>query len=241
MPRHIFIVFLILCFSMSGSKTASAEDGSPWGSSEASHIYSLFLPLSINPKVIEAVVTAQGEIRYHPNIYYLDGYLQNLTTEPLYNVTISLEVTIMDYSGFDLEPDTKIVYFTPVFTATLPGQPNPFSYTLLLFQASASIGPIIGIASNPWENGDEYAPMVLSGLAYTGTVVTGTVCNDNDRPLHHLRVVGFEPDRCSWDQAVLGTDDLRTGEETSFTLTVPNSFCLEAENLVIVGQGAYQP
>lgn len=192
------------------------------------------------PAKLEAVATAQGEYIGYPTDYYMYGYVRNLTSEPLYSVAVSIEVTIWPYIGPSPQTYLEIVQVTPALTATLPGQINPFSYNLLLGKATASIGSIKGVTASSWAGGDVYYPLTILGSTYQGTTLSGRVRNDSSHPLHHTRVVAAEPTKCGWREAVLAAETLQPGEETSFSISNYFSFCV-SDQQIIVGQGASQP
>jgi hypothetical protein len=235
MGRHIVVVFLLLWF---GSPGASARISRAQPPSKPAAAFTQYLPLMQYPAIIEAVKTVQGVWGDYPTLYYVYGYVRNLTAEPLYSVSIDLEVTIYYPEDPPLLPYAEIVQVTPALTATLPGQINPFTYELWLGKASASIGPIVGVSARSWESGDVYEPLTISGYTYEGSIVNGTVRNDSSQPLHHARVGGVELARCQWREAVLGADTLLPGQETSFSM---NNYCGVDEDIIIIGQGAYQP
>lgn len=239
-------IILLLWPGMFGLPAAFAGDLPALAPAQPADTFFQYLPLvqhspsEPNPAIIEGVKTTQGEIEGYPTVYYAYGYVRNLTSEPLYNVVVSLDVTIFPYEDPLLEPD-DIFLITPELTATLPGQLNPFSFVLLLGKASASIGPIVGVTASPWESGDAYAALTITGYAYEGSAVTGTARNDTDHPLHHARVGGYEPSLCSWREAELDTDELLPGQETGFSIPYSSSYCFDGVGYTVIGQGAYQP
>jgi hypothetical protein len=223
MVRYISVIFLLLSFVIPVAPAGNRPTQAP---STPTDTFYQYLPLIDNHAIIEAVKTVQGVFEGYPSDYYFYGYVRNLTTVPLYHVIIDIEVTIWPYEGPLLDPYTEIVHLTPAFTITLPGQVNPFFYELQLGKASASIGPIVQVSASYWAGEDGYTPLTITGYAYEDLTVTGTVRNDSSQPLHHTRVVGYEPYLCRWREAVLGADELLPGQETSFIITYYSSYCL---------------
>jgi hypothetical protein len=234
MWRHVLTAVLLFCL---GSQETPTEALQTLPTSQPTEEYILYLPLVQSTKVVEAVETARGEEGFYPTEYYLYGYVRNLITEPLYSVIVDLEVTIWPY----LYPTsyTEIIHITPALTATLPGQINPFSYSMLLGKADASIGSIRGVSSNPWVGGDKYYPLTIISFTYEDPILSGTARNDSGQSLYKLRVVVVELEKCEWQLAIVDSQNLLPGQETAFHLTYPSG-CL-GDSLKIVGQGAAQP
>jgi len=246
MIRHIWAIILLLGPGLFGLQADFAGETPALAPAQPADTFFQYLPLVQNlppepdPAIIEAVKTVQGVIEGYPAVYYAYGYVRNLTTEPLFDVVVSLDVTIFPYEGPLLKPD-DIFQITPELTATLPGQLNPFTFLLFLGKASASVGPIVGVTASPWEGGDAYAALTITSYTYANSAVTGTVRNDTGYPLHHARVGGYEPSLCRWQEAKLGTDELLPGQETSFSIAYSSSYCFDGAEYTVTGQGAYQP
>ena len=212
----------------------------------------IYLPILLKERqpasLIEAITTTQGyNISNLPPWYFTYGYVRNLTTVPLYDVSIHFEVTWHHYSG---PPVTELYNVTPALTATLPGQLNPFYISLPEYQGGyPSIGPVVGISASPWVSGNPYYPLTITDYEHADSTVYGTVRNDSGKPLQHARVVGLLPEpqlddivgyrSCGPREAALGTDILLRGQETSFTISY--SGCNVDDSLIVVGQGAYLP
>lgn len=200
-----------------------------------------YFPGAPNPASIEVVKTAQGEIEGYPTVYYLYGYVRNLTTEPFYAVAVAIQVTICPYG--DPPPDcyTDIVQVTPALTATLPVQPNPFSYRMYLGKASGSINGIVGVSASPWMwDSYDYPVNVLEYSYNQEAKIIGTARNDSGYPLHTARIVGFEAQHCGWREAELETTDLAPGQVITFTITTFSASCGVDDRLIVSGQGAFQ-
>ena len=134
----------------------------------------------------------------------------------------------------------------PALTATLPGQPNPYAYELLLGKASAYIHPVRNASGSPWTGGEVYYPLtIVSSMTSTITstlpataVLSGTVRNDSGLPLHLARVVTITG-KCHWRETRLDTRTLLAGQGTGFYLR-DVSACLD-DKMMIVGQAAAGP
>ena len=96
-----------------------------------------YLPVVLrSPIPVEVVETARGAIDGYPSHYFVYGYVRNLTSAPLYSVTLELEVTMYPYNPDGAQqPYLERVPLSTALPATLPGQINPFSYDLLLGKA----------------------------------------------------------------------------------------------------------
>ena len=133
---------------------------------------------------------------------------------------------------------TETIQVTPALTATLPGQLNPFYFSIMTYKSSVISYSIDGITSSPWESGDVYYSLTIASFTHEGTIFTGIVRNDSAHTLHHLRVVAFEPKgMCAWLEALVDSNSLLPAQETTFHLA---SACL-SDNLIIVSQGADSP
>jgi hypothetical protein len=243
--RHILTLLLILFI---GVPTALAKAWRPQPPVRLAEPFTHYLPLvqyipgQPNLEPLEVVETARGEIEGYPTYYYLYGYVRNLTSEPIYDVVLDLEVTICPYSGEDPPPpcETGIVQMRPALTATLTNQINPFGYSMMLGKASGSIGPIVNVSYGPWTSGESYYSLTILDYEYQAPYVTGTLHNDSGHPLHAARVVMLEPVNCGRREATLGLDTLMPGEETTFSARYGAS-CGVNDHLFISGQGAFQP
>ena len=245
--RHILAVILLLWPEWFGSPAAFATDSPAPASLEPDDTFVHYLPLVQNfpsepdPAIIEVVKTAQGEIEGYPTVYYVYGYVRNLTNEPFYDVVIDMEVTIFPYADPPVPPYTEIVHLTPALTSTLPAQLNPFSYRLYLGKASASIGPIVNISASPWSSGDHYYPLTIIDYAYEDLIVSGNARNDRGFSLDNARIVGFESQHCGWREATLGADELLPGQVITFTISSFGAICAVDDRLIVSGQGAFPP
>jgi hypothetical protein len=200
------------------------------------------LPLVMNPSTIDLVVTARGETGGYPSTYYLDGYVRNhLTTGPPYSVAVEVDVTFYPYEP-PLQPSWRAwVPVRHLFTATMPGEINPFRYSLLLGKASARIGQVRVAAATPIdESQGSYHSLTVTGWAYEDPVVTGAVRNESSHFLNDVKVAVVNPDGCRWREASLDTTALAPGQETGFRVDYYPSGCVDG-SLRIVGQGAAKP
>ena len=204
----------------------------------------LYLPLMQKlPPHVEVVVTARGELIGYPTYYYVYGYVHSLVPDPLYSVILEVEVTIYPYCeppDEPCDPYTEMARISPALTATLPDQVNPFSYSLLLGKASASIGDVRAVAASRTEPGGEiYYPITVVSWEHTDGTLLGNIRNDSDQSIHIMRLVVAELKKCSWREAELDDTTLKPNRRTSFQLNFSDT-CL-GDNLVIVGQGAAPP
>lgn len=231
MWRSLFAAILLLT-----SLEASATLTSLLPQAYPSDDFVLYLPLVAASPVAQAVVTARGERTGYPTEYYVYGYVRSLVSEPLQSILLDIDITIFPYD--DPPPPSYIttVQVTPALTATLPGQINPFAYSLLLGKASASIGDVrVAQAYRIPAGGDLYEPLAILDWEYANQVLSGTARNDNDHPLVLGRVVVAELQRCAWREAVLDSLLIQPGQETTFRLSY-SAACL-GDQLVITGQG----
>ena len=209
-----------------------------------SESYAHYLPVvSRAPVPAQAEVTARGELIGYPTNYYVYGYVKSLVSEPLYSVTLDVDVTIYPYEPegeFVLEPYTQTISVTPALSATLPGQFNPFAYSLLLGKASASIGDVrAAYASYTSPDGYRYQALNITDWEYGEGIISGTARNDSSKDLHHLRVVIAKLEKCRWREADLDASTLAPGQETNFQMILSEA-CF-GDQLIIVGQGAAAP
>jgi hypothetical protein len=234
--RLSVLILLVSAFSAPG------EIALPLKSQEEFYVY---LPLAAKPSLpIEFVVTRRGESIGYPTHYYVYGYVRSTGTEPVYSVTLEVDVTIYPYSPPGeppYPPYTSAVPIVPALEATLPGQINPFSYSLLLGKSSASIGEVRATAATLTPPSEaRFVPLTIVGWQTENTMITGTVRNDQGQTLRDARVVVVEPDRCAWRETALEVTILQPGQETAFQRNMYSTYCF-TENTVIVGQGAVSP
>jgi len=211
---------------------------------KSSGSYVHYLPwVSLAPLPVQAEVTARGELIGYPTYYYVYGYVSNLVLEPLYSVTIDVDVTIYPYEPEGegmLEPYTQTISVTPALSATLPSQYNPFAYGLLLGKASASIGDVrAASASYSSPDGYRYRSLNITNWEYVDGVISGTARNESSTALSHIRVVIAELEKCRWREAMPEDSTLAPGQETTFQMIL-SAACF-GDHLIVVGQGAAAP
>jgi hypothetical protein len=211
---------------------------------KSSGSYAHYLPLvSLAPLPVQAEVTARGELIGYPTYYYVYGYVNSLVSEPLYSVTVDVDVTIYPYEPEGesvLEPYTQTISVTPALSATLPSQNNPFTYGLLLGKASASIGDVrAASASYTSPDGYRYHSLNITNWEYVDGVISGIARNESSAALSHIRVVVADLEKCRWREATPEESTLAPGQETTFQMILPEA-CF-GDQLIIVGQGAAAP
>jgi hypothetical protein len=232
---HRVLAVGLLC-SVLCAPGAAALHPEPAGESAAS------FPVAAKASLpIEFAVTARGETFGYPTYYYVYGYVRSLATDPVYSVQLEVDVTFYPYTSPgepSLSSYTSAIPIFPALEATLPGQINPFSYSLTLGKASAAIGQVRAVAATLTSpSGATYVPLTVVDWHVEDTNVLGVVRNDHDRALHNLRVVVVEPYRCEWREATLVDTTLQPGQETAFQRNLYTTLCF-TDNFVIVGQGA---
>jgi hypothetical protein len=198
-----------------------------------------YLPWIASPPLAEVIETARIVVEGYPTYYYVLGYVHNLVPVPLEEVQIQIDVTITPYSpDTPLPPDLMQMQFTPALTATLPGQDNPFTFSLYLGKASAELGDLRLLRARPAAaNGPQYLPLTIVHIEVAGSDVQGVVRNDNSQAVSQARVVTAAPHSCPWRETVLGSRILAPGEQTAFNRS---SFCLDPQ-IYAAGQGLLSP
>jgi CSLREA domain-containing protein len=199
----------------------------------------LYLPVVVNPPFpIEAVVTSRGETIGYPTTWWVYGYANNPISKTVYSVTIGIDVTYYPYcdpNPCDPYETTEVV--KTAFPATLPGQPNPFSWSLLLGKASATVGQVRIILADINGGGPEYYPLTVLNWHREDHAVAGRVRNDGEKDLENARVVVFSND-CGWREAALANTSLQSGQESDFNLDY--FYCL-GDDVNVIGQGRIIP
>ena len=237
MWRRVFVLILLV-----GALSAPSAIALPLEPLQESHVY---LPVAAKPPLpIEFVVTARGESIGYPTHYYVYGYVRSLVAEPVYAVKLEVDVTFYPYTPPGeppYPPYTSAISIVPALEATLPGQINPFAYSLLLGKASASLGEVRAVAATLTPpDATEYIPLTIVGWHAENTTLVGTVRNDHSQPLHDARVVVAALGKCRWREATLDDTTLRTGQETAFQCNLYTTYCF-ADDMTVVGQGVTSP
>jgi hypothetical protein len=212
-------------------------------------VSTIYLPIVARPALpFEVVVTAEidscapplGGCGY-PSYYYLRGYVRNLTAAPLYGIVLEVAETTIPY-----DPDnpgsggyTSAVRVTPVLTATLPGQINPFGYTLVLGKASGALGAVTPLSyGGDSPDGLAYYPLTVVGWARAADgTLSGTLRNDSGRSLTQLRAALFHSGVCEVQTAELSAASLAPGASAGFSAP----YTCASGSYTIVGQGAAPP
>jgi hypothetical protein len=204
--------------------------------------FSQYLPVIATPALpVEVVVTARGVIDGYPSYVWVYGYVRNLTSTPLYSVSLDIEVTWYPYDpDGSLQPYTERAPLIPALPATLPGQINPFAYSLTLGKASAVLGEVRAIStSSSGMGGVVYYSLALASLAHDGLNLRGTLRNDSGKPLYAARVVVAEQSNttCAWVQPQLATTALQPGQALDFHIDNYYQYC-HGDGVVAIGQAA---
>lgn len=185
----------------------------------------MYMPYVSYELPLQAVAISAG--RENPNFsddFFVQGYVRNRSTRPVYSVTVLLHLTVyIAYTTTVYIVDTFTQTVSTAFIATLPGQTNPFllqvnrggRYSLRVDHAS------IIEAVDPAPDDPTYVQLDVSNwLTGTGRI-TGTVRNTSDLPVRDMRVVMRYTDNplyetCQWKMAVLMTTTLQPGEATTY-------------------------
>lgn len=231
MNKNVFLTAGLLLCIFSHFTQAQADSSAP--SPAPAGDFLLYLPFAAVGPHLDARLTAVGEDIGYPTRYFACGVLNNSTGQALYSSRVDLLVAIQGY----LEPDfyPSIVPVTPAFSATLPGQPNPFQYSLLLGHASAQIRSIQGTYAHPWSGGPIYHRLYVEQYACTGGQLAGKVRNNSSLLLAELRVVAMDLTTCAWGEAAASGQILPIGGLAEFQMDFPGS--CTGDQLLVVGQG----
>jgi hypothetical protein len=200
-----------------------------------------YFPLIVkSPIPVEVVETARAAIDGYPSHYFVYGDVRNLTSTPLYSVTLELEVTMYPYNPEgDPQPYVERVPLTTALPATLPGQINPFSYDLLLGKASAELGALRVVSANSSAVGGAlYYPLTAVNVTRDGANLRGTVRNDSTQPLNGVLVAVTELQnaKCAWKRPSLSTTTLHPGQTVTFQIDDFYLYC-PGEPVAVLGQG----
>ena len=168
----------------------------------------------------------------YPSYYFVYGYVRNLTSTPLYSVTLELEG--------NPQPYTQWVPLTTALPATLPGQINPFAYELFLGKASAVLGELRAAAANfSAADGALFYPLTVVSLARDGASLRSTLRNDSAQPLREVlvAVVELQNATCPWQRPSLDATTLEPGQTLTFQIDAFYQYC-HGDPVVVLRQGA---
>jgi hypothetical protein len=192
------------------------------------------------PDLANVVVTKRGSSIGYPSYEWVYGYLESLL--PTQNLSITVEVDVTWYPYCDpvdpepvCDPYTVTEVIPTAFDVTVPGQNNPFEYTLILGKAYAIPGEVRLLSVVPASQ--NFQPVNTVSWIRDAGVVEGIVRNGTIYTLDDIRVV-IGSDSCAWRETMLDTTLLLPGQETSFSREYP--YC-ENEELYVVGQGIVLP
>jgi hypothetical protein len=210
--------------------------------SAAADTATLYLPSLPAALPAEAVVTASGNLCNnpfgcgYPDYYGVRGYVRNLSSTPLYSVTLQLS-----YGGSSYCPEepgcgdySQTIDLEPTISVLLPGQAIPFSHSIVVGKASVSWANVtlLRASTSALGGGTAHALTVVSSQR-EGMVVTGVVRNDSGFALDDAEVLVTRPDFCENRRAVLAATDLAPGQSTTFRA----DFVCANDNYGVVGYG----
>ena len=240
---HRLVVTLLLALVLSALRVPAAV-----GQADAGRVYlplvAQQLPPPLPPPPVKVVATYGTTCPAYPCYDWVRGYVQTLSSTPLYSVTLEVDVTGIPYcppfpQPSPCPPSTPYkVKVVPALPATLPGQINPFGHSEMIAKAWASIGAVRAVAGRPPEAGEEvYHPLTVVSWHREGGHVSGIVRNDSGHALQKLHVVVVVVPDCAWRAATINTTSLQPGEATTFEL---DYYCA-SDDLTVLGQGAAEP
>lgn len=220
---YLNIVLLVVLLFTPGSSSVIA-------SSPCLDTFCYFLPYISVPAPV--TITETNTYRWLGGGMRVTGEVVTTFQQPVYNLEI--EVRAYDYANQLMDIGSG----TPVFTATLPGQINPFDI-YLPFEAGNVNYLIVEPSSWTLTTTQIYvAPTIvaISDVSNTGEVVT-TIRNDNLQPLIRVYGVLWTLDQLFSISPILVTDYLAPGETAVFTYTISAA----PFNIAVQGQGITEP
>jgi hypothetical protein len=247
----LFALMALIVLSMSGMGVISPETGRNSGDMDEGDLYSLYLPLVahqlqtvVEPPLLQIVITSQGGLGPYASSW-VNGYVTNPNSGPVYSAAIGVELLVFPYCGPD-EPYppgfcdpfewTHIIY--PAFPATLPGQVNPFFWSEFYGKSYADVtGVKVSSASFTNDTGKTYSTLTVLEWHLEDQAIVGKVRNDRGEDLENIRVVVFS-NRCDWKEATLDRTGLKPGMKTDFRLDF--FFCTE-EDVQVLALGTFEP
>jgi hypothetical protein len=177
--------------------------------------HSTYLPLVLQAAPVEVVIVKETHSR--ANTYHVIGELVNLTSSPVYSVT--LEIRVYDVEDRLLGTSTG----PPLFFATVPGQRNPFEggVNVSYWQVARSEIRVVGwsLSHNP-----PYAPVTIAsaeprtsnGYLY----VSGELRNDTEYVLEDVRVAVWSPSQYFALASHPAADSLAPGATVPYEVAV---------------------
>ena len=214
MPFRLLIT-IVLLIQIAGVPLNTFQSEDAYSSPNANNDnVLLYMPIITQELPMQVVITGRDFVFDIPPYSYVNGYILNTSEEPLYEA--SLLVTLYDSSA---ATETRVI--RPFFTATLPGQPNPFGYTAFgTSEHAIYIGAVtLNTARYRLPDDPTYAALEITNYITETNQITGTVKNSSDKSVKDARVVIFYEDgKCEPVDASLITTTLKPGESTQFNL-----------------------
>ena len=143
---------------------------------------------------------------------YFDGFIENISSQPVYSVTLTINITGIN------PPGSFTFSVTPGFASTLPGQPNPFVLYTDILQFSKYD---VEVTTWGWDSSEKHAQVAIVSEYEEWScqfLVSGEIRNDQASSLRDVRVL-VRPilDYVGYGDADLKTDFLGPGESTFYT------------------------
>lgn len=227
--RHLLLIAALL----------SAAGGNPSGTalSSPADTFSSYLPYVGYTSAIQIA-------RYSPactraNALRILGDVTNNGSRPAYDVAVEMQV--YDNSGNLLEVQVA----TPLLTATLPSQLNPFE-KIFFTECTTETYYELEVISWVWESDQSYLPLTVVypvtiedfGL---GAWVNVEFRNDAGSPLSAVRGVAWSTEQIFSIQPHLLTDSLAPGETITMTEYIDGVYGVSISTIRVAGQGLAVP
>lgn len=202
-----------------------------------------YLPVMLNgAPAIEFVQTALqscDEYCGYGSSSYVLGYVQTTSSTPVSSITLGVNVTVYPYCPFDPCGGSydEVRISAPAFPVALPGQINPFSYSVVNGKGETHVHGVAWVSGRVAGDGETlYQPLTIVNWTQEGSHMSGSGRNDSGRSLRDIRVVAAALTRCSWREMTLETTTLGPGEVVRFQ---GDYYC--DGDVGVVGQGAVVP
>ena len=224
---RLLLATLMLVQIAGTNRRESRMDGETLADTQAQANQHLYLPAVSYELPVQVVFWGEAADTFEP-IYNHEaiGYVINGSTKPVYSVALLLRYT----QYFSLGPPQLITYanaitLSPFFSATLPGQANPFYYGISNGNHTSTYFDdvhVIGYADST-PNDQTYVALDASQWSLgNASRIIGIVRNTSTVPVQDAQVVimymptGPFNRACAWTQATLVTTTLQPGETTEY-------------------------